>query len=93
TAKLGLNAAESEQPQYVIKAGSWFAAALINRKSKIENHQPQAGPPVAEKSYALIGCTVAPGFDFTDFEIGNRLKLRRKFPKQRALINKLTKAC
>jgi hypothetical protein len=85
TAKLGLNAEEGARPQYIIKAGSWFAAALA-----IQNRQPRAGPPLAEKSYALIGCTVAPGFDFADFEIADRLKMRRKFPKHGALINKLT---
>lgn len=110
TAKLGLNAEEGEQPQFVIRAGAWFAAALANPKSTaspqsgkrplgpcgngadVENPQPQSGPPVAEKLYVLIGCTVAPGFDFADFELGNRGKLCRKFPKHRALIVKLTKA-
>jgi len=92
TAQLGLNAEKGELPQFIIKAGSWFAAALAiqNPKSKIPNYQPQTGPLVAGKYYALIGCTVTPGFDFADFEIGNRLKLRRKFPKHGALINKLT---
>ena len=87
TAKLGLNAKEGEQPQFVIRAGSWFAATLVK-----QNLPPEADPPLAEKSYALVGCTVTPGFDFGDFEMGNRLKLCRKFPKHRALINKLTKA-
>ena len=92
TAKLGLNAVEGEQPQFVIKAGSWFAARLVkqNPKSKIQNTQPRAGPPVAEKSYALIGCTVTPGFDFADFEMGKRSELCRQFPCHCALIEQLT---
>lgn len=43
-----------------------------------------------KKSYALIGCTVAPGFDFADFEMASRKKLCRVFPRHRALIIKLT---
>ena len=42
-------------------------------------------------SFALIGCTVAPGFDFTDFELGKRDELIKTFPQFRELIYKLTK--
>lgn len=43
-------------------------------------------------SYSLIGCTVAPGFDFADFELGDRRQLVRDFPAQRSLIEQLTAA-
>jgi len=42
-------------------------------------------------SFALIGCTVAPGFDFNDFELGKRDKLIDAFPQLRELIFRLTK--
>lgn len=42
--------------------------------------------------YALVGCTVAPGFDFADFEMGCRSELMAAFPAQRALIQQLTRA-
>ncbi len=42
-------------------------------------------------SFALIGCTVAPGFDFNDFELGKRDDLINTFPQLRELIYKLTK--
>lgn len=42
-------------------------------------------------SFALVGCTVAPGFDFRDFEMGNRAELVRLFPEHRSLIEKLTR--
>ena len=42
-------------------------------------------------SYALIGCTVSPGFDFSDFELGKGDYLINKFPQFRELINKFTK--
>lgn len=40
--------------------------------------------------YSLVGCTVAPGFDFADFEIGNREELLRRYPEAKAAIDRLT---
>jgi len=42
-------------------------------------------------SFALIGCTVAPGFDFNDFELGKRDELIKTFPQFSELIYKLAK--
>jgi predicted cupin superfamily sugar epimerase len=33
-----------------------------------------------ENSFALCGCTVAPGFDFRDFEMADRKDLLKKYP-------------
>ncbi|MCX6152381.1 MAG: cupin domain-containing protein [Ignavibacteriales bacterium] len=41
-------------------------------------------------SFALIGCTVSPGFDFDDFELGRKDDLLIQFPKYKSLIEKLT---
>ncbi len=43
------------------------------------------------KSFAVVGCTVAPGFDFQDFEMGKRAELVARFPRQRELIERLTR--
>ena len=32
-------------------------------------------------AFSMIGCTVSPGFDFADFEFGDRAKLLAQFPK------------
>jgi predicted cupin superfamily sugar epimerase len=42
------------------------------------------------KSYVLAGCTVAPGFDFKDFEMGDQAALLRQFPKHEEIIRQLT---
>lgn len=42
-------------------------------------------------SFALVGCTVAPGFEFEDFGRGIRAHLLTKFPQHRELIMKLTR--
>lgn len=44
-----------------------------------------------EASYTLCGCTVAPGFDFADFELGSRKELTKEFPQHEALIVSLTR--
>src|SRR5277367_5572236 len=38
------------------------------------------------KSFAVVGCTVAPGFDFDDFELAKREELSRLYPQHRKLI-------
>ncbi|MDP1676306.1 MAG: cupin domain-containing protein [Bacteroidota bacterium] len=43
------------------------------------------------ESFALVGCVVAPGFDFDDFELANKGKLIKLFPQHKALIEKLTR--
>ncbi len=42
-------------------------------------------------TYALVGCTVAPGFDFAEFEMAERAVLLTQYPDHRALIEKLTR--
>lgn len=46
---------------------------------------------VDKDSFALIGCTVAPGFDFNDFELGKKFDLIKEFPALKEIIIKLTK--
>jgi predicted cupin superfamily sugar epimerase len=41
--------------------------------------------------FSLVGCSVAPGFDFADFEMGNRSELLKQFPEQAGIILQLTK--
>lgn len=43
-----------------------------------------------KKSFSLFGCTVSPGFEFDDFELGKRNELFKKFPQHKSLIARLT---
>jgi hypothetical protein len=45
----------------------------------------------APGGYALCGCTVSPGFEFADFEVGRRDDLLRRFPARRQWILSLTR--
>ncbi len=73
--RLGLDLARAERPQHVVPAGAWFGARLESEAS----------------SYALVSCTVAPGFDFADFELGRREHLSELFPSHAALIAEMTR--
>lgn len=50
------------------------------------------GAEAAADGYSLVGCTVAPGFDFADFEMGEQQELVRRYPRHAALIRRLTPA-
>jgi uncharacterized protein len=41
--------------------------------------------------FALVGCTVAPGFDFADFELATRSELVAAYPQHGKLIAELTR--
>jgi predicted cupin superfamily sugar epimerase len=43
------------------------------------------------ESFALVGCTVAPGFDFADFEIAECARLTAQYPQHSELIKRLTR--
>jgi predicted cupin superfamily sugar epimerase len=45
---------------------------------------------VPEGRFALVGCTVAPGFDFADFELAEKAALLAAFPRHATWINRLT---
>ena len=42
-------------------------------------------------AYSLVGCTVSPGFNFDDFELGNRKELLTRFPQHSSVIMELTR--
>lgn len=67
--------------------------------SLTENHKPQVivSPNVwqgtkllAGGKWALLGCTVAPGFDIRDFSGGSFSELSKKFPEHSEVIKNYT---
>ncbi len=79
--------------QGVVPKDTWFGAKLAEFQ-KPNPSQPNASPPNAsppvKQGYALVGCTVAPGFDFSDFELAKRAELTQTFPQHAELIKALT---
>ncbi len=45
----------------------------------------------ATQGESLVGCTVAPGFDFSDFEMGTRDALCKLYPQHGELVRRLTR--
>lgn len=72
---LGCDLTADQRPQSVVPAGVWQAALPLD----------------GEYGYTLVGCTVAPGFDFADFEMPERAVLEQFFPQHGAVIQALTR--
>jgi predicted cupin superfamily sugar epimerase len=51
----------------------------------------QSAEPLGAR-FSLCGCTVAPGFDFADFELADRAGLTARFPGHEAIISRLTRS-
>lgn len=49
------------------------------------------GAVIDGEGYTLAGCTVAPGFDFQDFEMPSRQELLAMYPQHEPVIRMLTK--
>ena len=73
--RLGADLAAGDRFQVMVSAGSWFGAE----------------PAVGEANFALVGCTVAPGFDFRDFVLADREHLCAAYPRHAPLIRRLTR--
>ena len=48
-----------------------------------------ASTPLEGTSFSFVGCTVAPGFDFQDFELAKSSDLEAKYPDHTAVIREL----
>jgi predicted cupin superfamily sugar epimerase/quercetin dioxygenase-like cupin family protein len=76
TVILGPDFKAGQHPQFTVPAGVWMAA------------RPRRDHPEA---YALFGCTLAPGFDYADYEPGHRADLQARYPAHAALIAAFTR--
>ena len=72
---LGNSIMEGQQPQVVIPAMTWQGVKLRT----------------GSKGWALLGTTVAPGFEFSDFELGARDELLERFPDISELVKSYTR--
>jgi predicted cupin superfamily sugar epimerase len=51
-----------------------------------------ASRPANRNSFSFVGCTVAPGFDFADFEMANRTELLQAYPQHATWIEELCRS-
>jgi predicted cupin superfamily sugar epimerase len=73
---LGDDPERDQSFQALAPGGCWFGATLDDS--------------AAPGAYALLGCTMAPGFDPADYELGQRQALLAQFPAHTDLILHLT---
>ena len=74
---LGADVLGGQQPQFTVPAGVWMGAIPKG---------DEAG------AYSLFGTTMAPGFDYADYEPGYRETLQAVYPARAGLIAELTRA-
>jgi predicted cupin superfamily sugar epimerase len=66
-------------PQALVPAGSWQGARLAGGP-----HLP------ASRAWALVNCVVSPGFEYEDFELGERDALLAAYPAHAGVITAFT---
>jgi uncharacterized protein len=74
--RLGANVFAGEEPKILVPAGTWMGARPVR-------DDPEA--------YSFFGCTLAPGFDYADYEPGYRDELQSGWPDAAAEIAWLTR--
>jgi len=82
---------------YTIDAQGNLSESLLGNnswKDEFPQHVVPKGSWFAAKvkskgTFTLVGCTVAPGFDFRDFEAGKKEDLQTQFPQHRNIISQL----
>ncbi|CAG9172624.1 hypothetical protein LMG23992_02283 [Cupriavidus laharis] len=62
--------------QAMVPANHWFAAERVAS---------------ARDDFSLLGCTVAPGFEFSEFELADASRLAASFPDHAELVHRLSR--
>lgn len=73
---LGADVLAGQHPQFVVPRGVWQGSRPLGK---------------GEDAYSFFGDTLAPGFDYADFEIGYRNELQKQYPQFARQIERLTR--
>jgi len=76
---LGNEPSRNEVFQDFVPAGDWFAGEIEVLDGARE-----------DEAYALVGCTVSPGFLFSDFELADGPTLAQQWPEHAELVVRLS---
>lgn len=80
--RLGKDLLRGERPQYVVAENVWFGSVMAD-VDKDEDDGDRT-------RWSLVGCTVAPGFEWSKFEMADRDKLLAEFGNCDGWIERLT---
>jgi predicted cupin superfamily sugar epimerase len=83
-ARLGRDLAAGERPQIVVRAGTWFGVEL--------GTGGDFGDFGDFGNFGLMGCTVAPGFEFADFELAEGPELAVMYPTMAGRIARMSRS-
>lgn len=78
---IGKDLRAGETPQVVVPRGVWQGSRLL----------PIAQQDAGAYGWALLGCTVSPGFEFADYKSAPRAELISRWPGDAELITALTR--
>ena len=78
---IGRNLRAGERPQVVVPRGVWQGSRLLR---SAQDSDDACG-------WALLGCTVSPGFEFADYRTAPRVDLVMEWPGEAGLITALTR--
>jgi predicted cupin superfamily sugar epimerase len=77
---IGKDIAAGEKLQHVVPRGVWQGSRLLRREGQVQ-----------AEGWALLGCTVSPGFEFVDYRDAAAEELVAKWPAEAELIRALCK--
>ena len=80
---LGANFASAQTPQLIVSGGVWQGARVAE--------QTMGRSADTKHGWALMSCTMAPAWDETEFELGDRGALLRDFSEAAPWIFRLTR--
>ncbi len=75
---LGKDLAAGERPQALVPKGTWQGSRLVETSG-------------GENGWALLGCTVSPGFEYDDYETATREEMLSTWPRHERLVMALTR--
>ena len=78
---IGKDLRAGERPQVMVPRGVWQGSRL----------RPLANQDADSNGWALIGCTVSPGFEFADYKSAPRAELIARWPAEAEMITELTR--
>ena len=78
---IGNDLRAGERPQMVVPRGVWQGSRLLL----------SAQESADAYGWALLGCTVSPGFEYTDYSSAPRAELIARWPEEAGMITELTR--
>jgi hypothetical protein len=77
---IGKDLEAGERPQHVVRRGVWQGSRLFDSGSGL----------LKAEGWALLGCSVSPGFEFVDYADASAEELCARWPGEAEMIRGLT---